>query len=73
MTYIRKIVNRRVIRHRDICRSDTDNGAGIWCDRVGKYVKPAGQIDGITMEEAQYPVGRPKYIITPVGLGSLDS
>lgn len=68
-----RIIGRREIRTGEIVRSDTDSGAGLWCPRLGKYVKPAGHVDGVTMEEAKHPVGSAKYIVTPAGLGSLDS
>jgi len=73
MARIQQIVGRRPARYMEMSRSDTDSGAGIWCDRLGKYVKPEGQVNGVTLEEAKYPRGVAKYIVTPAGLGSLDS
>lgn len=64
---------RRLIQYGEVFRSDTDNGAGLWCARTGQYVKPAGQINGITLEAAKFPVGKPKYATIPISLGELDS
>jgi hypothetical protein len=65
--------NRRKIRYFEACRSDTDSGAGIWCPRVGKYVKERGAVEGITKLGCDYPIGRPKYQSIPPALGGLDS
>lgn len=63
----------RPIRYCENVRSDTDSGAGVWCGRVGKYVKPQGWINGITKEEADYPVGKPRKAVEPTALGDIDS
>ena len=71
--------DKRKIRYFEGVRSDTDatdggaGGEGIWCSRLGKYVKPKGAVDGVTQEECNYPVGKPKYQIVPTGVGELDS
>jgi hypothetical protein len=66
--------DKRKIRYFERVRSDTDEDAtpGIWCPRVGKYVKEAGAVDGITDENAQYPVGKPKYQVIPSSVSEID-
>jgi len=63
----------RPIRYCENVRSDTDSGAGIWCPRVGKYVKPSNSPNGITIDKAQYPPAKPKVAVEPIGLGDIDS
>lgn len=63
---------RRKVRYFEACKSDTDSGAGVWCSRLGKYVKPSGFIDGVTKDECDYPIGKPRYQTEPPGLGDID-
>jgi len=72
-------IDKRKIRYFEGCRSDTDatdggdGGEGIWCPRLGKYVKERGAVDGVTQSECDYPVGKPKYQIVPLAVNELDS
>lgn len=71
-TPTRMVSNRRKVNYFQAVKSDTDDGAGVWCSRLGKYVKPAGWVDGVTQEECDCPPGKPKYQSEPIGLGEVD-
>jgi len=63
---------RRPLKWFTMVRSDTDSSAGVWNSEEGKYVKPAGDIDGVTLQESRFPRNKAKYQAEPVGLGDID-
>lgn len=69
---INVVAARRKIRCFEAVRSDTDGGENVWCSRLGKYVKPYGDIGGVTCENCCYRTPQARYEVEPIGLGSID-
>jgi hypothetical protein len=68
MRFTKRYSSRELQSKPELIKSDTDEGAGIWCSRLGRYVKPKGWLDGVTKQEA----APDKYTYEPVSPGSVD-